>query len=168
MSRDISPFEPVVVTVGEIHGGTARNVMAGSAYLTGTVRAWDKKTRDELPERMERIVRKVAGAFRAKEKFTYEAGNPNLINDEHLSEVASAAVEKIGGSKAVATYQGTLAGEDFSEYLNYVPGVFAFIGARNPEIGAVHPQHSCYYTIDESVLAQGSMVAAQWACDMLS
>lgn len=168
VSRDISPFEPVVVTVGEIHGGTARNVMAGSAYLTGTVRAWDKKTRDELPERMERIVRKVAGAFQAKEKFTYEAGNPNLINDEHLSGVARAAVEKIGGPEALATYQGTLAGEDFSEYLNYVPGVFAFIGARNPEIGAVHPQHSCYYTIDESVLAQGSMVAAQWACDMLS
>lgn len=168
VSRDISPFEPVVVTVGEIHGGTARNVMAGSAYLTGTVRAWDKKTRDELPERMERIVRKVAGAFQAKEKLTYEAGNPNLINDGHLSEVARAAVEKIGGPEAVATYQGTLAGEDFSEYLNYVPGVFAFIGARNPEIGAVHPQHSCYYTIDESVLAQGAMVAAQWACDMLS
>ena len=45
--------------------------------------------------------------------------------------------------------------------------VFAFVGARNPAVGAHHPQHSCYYTIDESVLAKGSMVAAQWACRQL-
>ena len=49
-----------------------------------------------------------------------------------------------------------------------VPGVFVFVGARNPDIGAEHPQHSCYYTVDETTLVKGSMVAVQWACDMLA
>ena len=49
-----------------------------------------------------------------------------------------------------------------------MPGVFCFVGTRNPQVGADHPQHSCHYTVDEDVLAKGSMVAAQWACRMLS
>jgi len=61
-----------------------------------------------------------------------------------------------------------LAGEDFAEYQKHVPSVFVFVGTNNPEIGANHPQHSCYYTVDESVLVKGSMVAAQWACLQLS
>ena len=46
--------------------------------------------------------------------------------------------------------------------------VFCFVGTRNSQVGADHPQHSCHYTVDEDVLAKGSMVAAQWACRMLS
>jgi len=42
------------------------------------------------------------------------------------------------------------------------------VGTNNPAVGAEYPQHSCYYTVDESVLVKGSMVAAQWACDMLA
>lgn len=72
------------------------------------------------------------------------------------------------GEEAVGLYEGTLSGEDFSEYLRRVPGVFAFVGCRNPEVGAEHPQHSCYYEVDESVLVKGSMVAAQWALDVLA
>lgn len=168
VSRDTSPFEPIVVTVGEIHGGTARNIMAGSAYLTGTLRTWHTRSRKNAIEEIDRISRKIAHAFGAEYNFTFEAGNPNVVNDEHCSEVASRAVEKVLGADALASYEGTLAGEDFAEYLQVIPGVFAFVGTRNPAVGAQFPQHSCYYTIDESVLAKGSMVAAQWACDMLA
>ena len=49
-----------------------------------------------------------------------------------------------------------------------MPGVLVFVGTNNPEIGAIYPQHSCNYTIDESVLAKGAMVAAQWACGQLA
>ena len=65
-------------------------------------------------------------------------------------------------------YRGTLSGEDFSEYLRRVPGVLAFVGTRNPKIGATYAQHSCFYKIDETVLAKGSMVAAQYAIDFLA
>ena len=168
VSRDVSPFEPVVVTVGEIHGGQARNIMAGTAYLTGTIRTWSEELRNEVPERLERIVRQVSDAFGAKATFSYEQGNPGLSNDAGLAEVARLAVCDVLGQDAVYDYRGTLSGEDFSEYLSVVPGVFCFVGTRNPDRGITHPQHSCYYTVDEEVLAGGSMVAAQWACRMLA
>ncbi len=168
VSRDVSPFEPVVVTVGEFHGGEARNIMAGHAYLTGTVRTWSAELRAEVPDRLARIVEKVASAFGAKATFAFEQGNAGLANDPACAEVARQAVIDVLGEAGVSDYRGTLSGEDFSEYLRFVPGVFCFVGTRNPEVGAVHPQHSCYYTVDEDVLAKGSMVAAQWACRMLA
>ena len=71
------------------------------------------------------------------------------------------------GEEAVGSYEGTLSGEDFSEYLRFVPGVFVFVGGRSPEVGANHPQHSCFSAVDESVLAKGALVAAQYAVDYL-
>ena len=77
-------------------------------------------------------------------------------------------MRKLFGEEGLGAYDGTLAGEDFSEYLRHVPGVFAFLGTRNTEVGAVYPQHSCYFTIDESVLKNGVMFAAQYALDTLA
>ena len=168
VSRRISPFEPVVITVGEIHGGTARNIMAGSAYLTGTLRTWNPDVRQRAIDRIERVAGKTSHAFGADIRFTFEEGNPAVVNDEVCAEAARRAVAEVLGEDAVGAYEGTLAGEDFAEYLQLVPGVFVFVGTHNPAVGAEHPQHSCYYTVDESVLPKGSMVAAQWACDMLA
>lgn len=168
VSRRTSPFEPVVVTIGEIHGGTARNIMAGSAYLTGTLRTWHTETRERMIDRIERVAGKTSHAFGAEITFTFEEGNPRVVNDPAHAEAARRAVVEVLGQEAVGSYEGTLAGEDFAEYLQHVPGVFVFVGTRNPEIGSDYPQHSCYYTIDESVLVKGAMVTAQWACDMLA
>jgi len=167
VSRRTSPFDPVVVTVGEVHGGTARNIMAGSAYLTGTLRTWNAEARARMIDRIERVAGKTSHAFGADITFTFEEGNPAVVNDAACAEAARRAVVEVLGEDAVGSYGGTLAGEDFAEYMKHVPAVFAFVGTRNPAIGAEHPQHSCYYTIDESMLAKGTMVAAQWACDML-
>ena len=168
VSRNASPFEPVVVTVGEIRGGTARNIVAGSAYLTGCVRTWHDNMRSRVVDRIERIANEIAQAHGARVKFRLEAGNPGVVNDPGCAQVMRQAICKVLGEEAVASYEGTLAGEDFAEYQKLVPGVFVFVGARNPDIGADYPQHSCYYKVDESVLVKGSMVAAQWACDMLA
>ena len=168
VSRDISPFEPLVVTVGEIHGGEARNIMAGSAYLTGTVRTWTDKTRKSIPEHLEHLVKRTAKALGARAKLTYEEGNAGLVNDAASAARAEQAVVKLFGEDALSDYQGTLAGEDFAEYLKIVPGVFAFVGCRNPKVGAEHPQHSCFYRVDESALVRGSEFAAQYAVDFLA
>ena len=168
VSRRTSPFEPVVVTVGEIHGGTARNIMAGNAYLTGTLRTWHRHVRDRIVDQMERIAGKTSHAFGADISFSLEEGNHSVVNDPIYSAVARDAVTQVLDEDAVGEYEGTLAGEDFAEYLQIVPGEFVFVGTRNPEVGAVYPQHSCYYTIDESMLVKGAMVTTQWACNMLS
>ena len=169
VSRDLSPYEPAVVTVGELHGGTARNVIAGSAYLTGTVRTYSDSTHDLMPGLIERICTHTAMALGAEAKLTdYTIANYKVENDAAASARCRRAVEKVLGPAGIGSYRGTMSGEDFSEYLHEVPGVLAFVGCRNPAIGATWAQHSCYYKVDESVLARGSMVAAQYAIDFLA
>lgn len=168
VSRDVSPFDPVVLTIGEFHGGVARNVMAGTSYLTGTVRSFDPKVRGFLRERMEFMVHHVARSYSAKADFEWQSGNSALINDKKCAKRAIKSAVKVLGEDALAKYEGTLSGEDFSEYLRVVPGVFVFVGGKNPEKGADHPQHSCYYEVDESVLVSGAKLAAQYAFDFLN
>ena len=169
VSRDLSPYEPAVVTIGELHGGTARNVIAGSAYLTGTVRTYHDSVHDAMPKLMERICMHTAMALGAEAQLTeYTVAHPAVINDEAASARCTRAVEEVLGHEAAGRYRGTLSGEDFSLYLQRVPGVLAFVGTRNPQIGATWAQHSCYYKVDESVLAKGTMLAAQYAVDYLA
>ena len=169
VSREISPYEPAVITVGELHGGTARNVIAGTAYLAGTVRTYGDSTHEEMPELMRRIVEHTAAALGAEAELTdYTIANYKVENDAASSERCRQAVIKCLGPAGQGHYRGTLSGEDFSEYLRRVPGVLAFVGTRNPKIGATYAQHSCFYKIDETVLAKGSMVAAQYAIDFLA
>ena len=169
VSRDLSPYEPAVVTVGELHGGTARNVIAGSAYLTGTVRTYSDATHDIMPTLIERICTHTAMALGAEAKLTdYTIANYKVNNDAQASERCRQAIVKVLGEQGVGSYRGTMSGEDFSEYLHEVPGVLAFVGCRNPAIGATWAQHSCYYKVDETVLAKGSMTAAQYTVDFLA
>lgn len=169
VSRDLSPYEPAVVTVGELHGGTARNVIAGSAYLTGTVRTYSDATHDIMPTLIERICTHTAMALGAEAKLSdYTIANYKVDNDAQASERCRKAIVKVLGEQGVGSYRGTMSGEDFSEYLHEVPGVLAFVGCRNPAIGATWAQHSCYYKVDETVLAKGSMTAAQYTVDFLA
>ena len=169
VSRDLSPYEPAVVTVGELHGGTARNVIAGSAYLTGTVRTYSDATHEMMPELIRRICTHTAAALGAEAELSdYTIANYKVENEPAASERCRQAVLKVLGAAGEGRYRGTLSGEDFSEYLRRVPGVLAFVGCRNPQVGATFAQHSCYYRIDESVLAKGAAVAAQYAVDFLA
>lgn len=169
VSRELSPYEPAVVTVGELHGGTARNVIAGEAYLSGTVRTYSDTAHDLMPGLIERIAVHTARAHGAEAELSdYTIANYKVENEPAASARCLNAVRKVLGAEAEGHYRGTLSGEDFSEYLRRVPGVLAFVGCRNPQIGATFAQHSCYYKVDESVLVKGAMLAAQYAVDFLA
>lgn len=169
VSRELSPYEPAVVTIGELHGGTARNVIAGTAYLTGTVRTYSEAAHQRIPQLMRRVIAHTAEALGVEAELSdYTIANYLVNNEPQSAERCRKAVVKLFGEEGVGRYQGTMSGEDFSEYLHEVPGVLAFLGTRNPQIGATYAQHSCYYKIDESVLIKGSELAAQYALDFLA
>ena len=109
VSREISPYEPAVITVGELHGGTARNVIAGTAYLAGTVRTYGDKTHEEMPELMRRIVEHTAAALGAEAELTdYTIANYKVENDAASSERCRQAVLKCLGPAGEGHYRGTL------------------------------------------------------------
>lgn len=169
VSRELSPYEPAVVTVGKLHAGAARNVIAGEAHMEGTVRTYSRATHDVMPELIKRIAVHIARAHGAEAELSeYTVAHDAVVNHPRSSERCRSAIIKTLGEEGIGSYRGTLSGEDFSEYLQRVPGMLAFVGCRNPQMGATYAMHSCYFKVDESVLAKGSAVAAQYAIDFLA
>lgn len=166
VSRELSPLDPAVVSIGSINSGSNFNVIASEGFLTGTTRCFDPKIRNKFPEIIERIAKSTASTFRADADLKYSLGTPVVINNRECSKLAEKSVEKIG-AKAI-TIEKITGAEDFAEYLNKVPGVLALIGVKNKNKGATFPQHHPNYTIDEDALEIGSALHVQYALDFLN
>lgn len=168
VSRNYSPLDSVTVTVGSFHSGNSFNVIAGEAIMEGTNRYFSKEIGSRIEDDMRRVIKGVCAAYNATYELDYQYVLGPTINDEKSSSIAKNAVEKLAGKKALENMPKTTAGEDFSYYLENKDGCFAFIGSRNPEIGADYPQHSERFNIDEKTLANGSGTYAQYAIDFLN
>lgn len=167
VSRETSPVDTCVVTVGTIESGSRWNVISGKARLTGTVRTYSPDVQKQVPERMRRIAGCTAEALGGKAEVIYEELVPATINDEAMLEVVKGAGEKLLGADHVAFVRPTMGGEDFAYFMQKVPGVMAFYGINNPECGACYPQHHEKYTVDESVLVKGAALYVQVALSYL-
>jgi amidohydrolase len=170
VSRGISPLESAVVSVGSFHAGSAQNIIADAAVLTGTVRAFDPALVDDLPRRMERIVKGVCDALGAEYDFYYKLDTPATINDPELAEAVRIAAEEVVGRDRVHTDPSvrTMAAEDFGEMLMRVPGCYFFVGARNDESGIVHPHHSPRFDVCENALPTAVEVLERAALRVLA
>ena len=165
VSREISPMEPAVITVGSIQAGTRWNVVAEESRLEGTTRCFSKDVWEKFPQRMERVVKNTAETFRTCSDFSYERLVPPTINESKFTTLAQQSAKKILGEKCLAGYAATTAAEDFSVYLQKVPGAIALLGTGNVTCGAVWPNHSGNFCVDESQLINGAMLYAQVAID---
>jgi amidohydrolase len=157
VSRNISPLDSAVVTVGKFVAGTAFNIIADTAILTGTVRSFSQETYRAIPEIVERVVRGVTEALGASYELKYERHTPPLVNDQEMCDlVAECAAEVVGQARVTQDRSvPTMGSEDMSYFLERVPGCYFFLGTRNEERGFVHPHHSPKFDIDESALPAG-------------
>jgi amidohydrolase len=159
-----------VVSVGSLQAGSAPNVIADSAALKGTVRAFSDEVAAEIRSRIEKIVQGVCEAFGARGVVSFaDAGYPATINDVGIAElVRSAAVEVVGPDRVrTGDDVRTMASEDFSEIIRRVPGCYFFVGARNEAIGAVHPHHSPRFDLCEDAMSVGVEVMERAALSYL-
>lgn len=167
VSRETSPLDSVVVSVGALHSGTRFNVIASEAVLDGTARYFNPELREEIPKMIERVAKSTAEAYRAEAKLEYRYGTPISINDKECSKIAEKSVIKLLGEDGLSLLDKLTGGEDMAEYMNRVPGVLAFVGAGNPEKGAAYPHHHGKFNIDEDSLEIGTSVYVQYALDFL-
>lgn len=165
VSREFSPMEPVVVTVGEVKAGYRWNVIAESAHLGGTSRCFSKEIFTALPKVIDRIASETANAYRATAVTKNTVLCPPVINDEHMADVVKGASRKVIAPDAPVAVPATMGGEDFAYFMDKVPGCVCQLGIRNEACKAIYPQHSCYYTVDENALLGGAMLYAQTALD---
>lgn len=168
VSRTVNPVEPAVVTVGSFHAGSGFNVIADSASLAGTVRTFDREARLAIKRNIERIVRDTCSMFGADYSLDYILGYPPVINDNKEYERFERIAASLTGQANVRLDAPLMAGEDFSYYLQQIPGCFVLVGAGNPDTGAVYPHHHPRFDIDERAMLLLAKVLARLALDRLS
>lgn len=168
VSRMNDPVNPMVLTIGTIHGGDRFNVIPKKVTVEGCVRTFESG--DKIERQMRRIIEDTASAFGAKGELEYEYITAPVSNsDPDLNRIAHDAVVKLYGEEGLGHVPALMGSEDFSWYLDLarVPGVFGFIGSRNEEKGITSTNHQETYTVDEDVLKRGAGVMAQFAYDYL-
>jgi amidohydrolase len=164
-SRQVNPLDPVVVTIGKIEGGTARNIIAEKVTLYGTVRSLDEKLARKLPGMIKKIADGVCSTFGAKYNLDYHIGYPVLDNDSVINDILARVTRSIFGEKAVVKIgRPGMGAEDFACYLEEVPGAMFMLGVKNKKLSADKTWHHPEFKIDEKAIPMGAAIlaAAVW------
>ncbi|MEM8777355.1 MAG: M20 family metallopeptidase [Cyanobacteria bacterium P01_G01_bin.49] len=156
VARNINPLESAVVTVGELHAGTALNVIADRAKMSGTVRYFNPKLAGYFGNRIEEIVKGICQGYGANYQLDYWHLYPPVINDEKMANlVRSVALNVVETPTGVTPACQTMGGEDMSFFLQEVPGCYFFLGSANQEKGLAYPHHHPRFDFDETILPVG-------------
>jgi amidohydrolase len=165
VSREIDPTEPAVLTIGRIEGGESFNILCQSVKMIGTVRTLNRATRASIEKKIREKVSGICRAFGAQYKIKYENLGLPLRNTRRLAEFAGRSAEKVLGRRSVIILdRPSMGGEDFAEYLEFVPGCFVYIGAGPKKVYSWHHEK---FDIDESCMLGGAEVFAEIALDYL-
>ncbi len=168
VSREISPMDPAVITVGTIECGSRWNVVPENSTIMGTTRCFSPEVWASFDERMDRMIQNTAAAYRAEAKLDYIRLDPPTVNDAGFVDMAQQSARKILGEDCLSSVPPTTAGEDMSYFFQRVPGAIGLLGTGNPDCGAIWPNHSGNFCVDESALIKGAMLYAQVAMDFNS
>jgi amidohydrolase len=167
VAREVSPLHAAVITIGSIHGGQAFNVIPDQVTLTGTIRSFDPELRRSMPERLTRLASGVAAGLQCRAEVEVKPGNPAVINDAGVAEIARRAALRVVGEAQVVSPEPSMGGEDMAIYFERAPGCFVFVGSANPARGLDQPHHSPRFDFDEAALAIGCEFLLQAAAEAL-
>jgi amidohydrolase len=161
ISRNVSPLETAVVTVGTIEGGDAFNVIPGAVEMSGTIRTYNPEVRKTVLRRVRDIFENVAIAHGAQAELDITALSPAVINDADVTKVVRTAAEAIVGPENVSSGERTMGSEDAAFFTREVPGCYFFLGSANAERELDAPHHNPHFDFDEDALHIGVAVMMQ-------
>jgi amidohydrolase len=162
VSRNVTPGEMAVISVGKFQSGNAPNVIPDRALLAGTVRTISEPTRHLLKERIRTVIDNIALAHGATYSLEYTSGYPAMQNDPALNSLARASAIKILGSGMVTDAPRMTASEDFARYRKIAPSCY-FNLSTGPGVTNHHPA----FNPDESSLINGVKAEVQIILDYL-
>ncbi|WP_406224443.1 M20 family metallopeptidase [Streptomyces canus] len=155
VGRRVDTRAGLAVTWGRIESGHAPNVIPQHAELSGTVRCLDLDTWRQAPDIVVAAIDEVANLHRAKSEINYVRGVPPVVNDADVTELLRDAMTARRGSDSIENTEQSLGGEDFSWYLQHVPGAMARLGVRTPGERTVRDLHQGDFDADESAITVG-------------
>jgi amidohydrolase len=155
VAREVNPLERAVITIGSSHAGTTYNVIADTAQLRGTIRAYDETMRDFLRRRIEEVATGVARAMRAEAVVRTFPGPPPVMNDPAMADLVAAVAADTSGVAETVPCEPSMGADDVAEYLKRVPGCYFWLGTRNEARGLVSEHHHPRFDLDEAALPLG-------------
>ncbi|MGL5328821.1 MAG: M20 metallopeptidase family protein, partial [Peptostreptococcaceae bacterium] len=155
-SRNISPTNSIVLSLGIINGGVKENVICDEVEIRGTLRTLDSYTRDFAKNRIIDIVENTCSGLLANGIVEIEEGYAPLINDNEVVEYVYSNIENLlGKDKVLLKKHPSLGAEDFSFFLENCKGAFYHLGCRNIEKNITSLLHTKSFNIDEDCLPIG-------------
>lgn len=156
VSRNISPLNSVVFTIGSIHGGTAGNVISDEVTMTGILRTLDPDTRLYMKNRIKAIAENVSiGLGGESELLIRESYGALINNDETVDTVRETLELTLGRENVLIDEFPTMGTEDFSYFSQFVKACFYNLGCSNKDKKEIYPLHSSKFDLDESCLKIG-------------
>ncbi|EMX5393991.1 M20 family metallopeptidase [Listeria innocua] len=165
VSRRLNPFDTGVITIGSFDGKGSFNVIKDAVELEGDVRYMNTENRDKIDAEIHRIVAGIEAMFGVSVELTYTNDYPPLYNDPAVTEQVVASLQKGLGEYLtdISTYDMLSGSEDFAYYLQKIPGVFFYIGAKPKNTPHAYFNHHPKFDIDEDAL----LVAAKSVADVV-
>lgn len=166
VSRELNPLRAAVVTVGQLHAGTVRNIIPDQAKLSGTVRTFETATQSAIEDGMRRLLAGMEAGLRVKPELVFTPQVPPLSTDAAVSARVNAAIAAQFGEAAVKEGAASLGAEDFAEFAVRMPAAHVRIGSKTP--GRSDALHNSDYQPDERAIGFGIQAISRAALEILS
>lgn len=151
VSRFISPLKSAVISICNIHGGVCYNVIPSKVRIEGTIRTYEPETAELISQKLKLAAETAAEMYGTGMRFDFQYGYPAVVNHPRETELVCQAAQLL--ELPLQQIEPTPVGEDFSRYLQRIPGTFFRVGIRNEALDAIYPLHNCRFAMDESAMA---------------
>jgi amidohydrolase len=165
LSREISPLERYLCSIGTLNAGTTHNNVADHAVMTGTIRTFSTKLSGFIFERIQQIAQGLSTETGARITVEGPLKSVCVYNNPYLSELAMDAMSKVVGKDHTKYLKPGMGSEDFSRYGEVVPAVFFRLGTGNKEKGITMAGHHADFQIEEAALIHGVNAFVQFVTD---
>lgn len=170
VTRRTSPVEPLIIGVGKVSAGTSYNIVAETAVLEGTTRAFSAQTRARTNQELERLCQSIAETYGGAAEIEWEDFASPVVNPEDICREVAGVARTLFGPDAVTDKRPlSCGGDDFAEYQAIVPGVYTYIGSSSAEHPSTcFPLHSGHMDLDEQCIPMISALHAAYAIQYLN
>ena len=158
VTRKSKPMEPVVLSITMLDGGHQHNVIPDVVTVGGTIRTFTKEAQEVMITELKKCLEGLVTTTGISYNLDYMKGYPPVVNDEEKTDIVLESAKEISTVREISELEPDLGGEDFSYYLERVPGTFYYTGTRNPNFKADYPHHHSNFDIDEKGLVNAVSV----------
>ena len=165
IAKEVQYDDVVIFNAGEIHGGTADNVISSYCSMGCTLRTWKDETQKRLLDRIKKIAETTAEICGGKAKIIMKCQNPVLINNDEITQKLKTAAEKVIGSENITEHIRNTEGEDFAYFSRLKPACMFRLGVANKTKRKQYAIHTAKFDIDEEALDIGIRIFKQFVFD---